>query len=45
MNVCDGFAGEKGREPVLPKLVFAFNFALGLRGWGIKEAYLVEGER
>ena len=45
LNVCDGFAGEKGWEPLLPELVFTFDFALGLRGWGIKEAYLVEGER
>jgi len=39
------FAGEIGREPALPELVFALDFALGLRGWGIKEADVVELER
>ena len=38
------FAGEIGREPPLPELVFALDFALGLRGWGIKEADVVEPE-
>ena len=39
------FAGEIGREPALPELVFALDFALGLRGWSIKEADVVELER
>src|ERR1039458_5627377 len=39
------FAGEIGREPALPELVFALDFALGLRGWGIQEADVVELER
>ena len=43
--VGDALAGEIGGQALLPELVFAFDFTLGLRGWGIKEAYLVEGER
>src|ERR1022692_560858 len=39
------FAGEIGREPALPELVLALDFALGLRCWGIKEADVVELER
>ena len=40
----DRFAGKIGREAPLPELVFAFDFAFGLRGWGIKEANVVELE-
>src|ERR1039458_7460049 len=36
------FAGKIGREPTLPELVLALDFALGLRRWGIKEADVVE---
>jgi len=39
------FAGEIGREPALPELVLALDFALGLRRWSIKEADVVELER
>ena len=39
------FTGEIGREPALPELVLAFDFALGLRRWSIKEADVVELER
>ena len=39
------FAGEIGREPTLPELVLALDFALGLRCWSIKEADVVELER
>jgi len=39
------FAGEIGREPSLPELVLALDFALGLRRWSIKEADVVELER
>jgi len=40
----DVFAGEIGREPALPELVFALDFSLGLGRWGIKEANVVEFE-
>jgi hypothetical protein len=40
----DVFTGEIGREPALPELVFALDFSLGLRRWGIKEANVVELE-
>ena len=40
----DVFAGEIGREPALPELVFALDFSLGLGRWGIKEANVVELE-
>ena len=41
----DLFAGEIGWEPALPELVLALDFALGLRGWGITKANVVEFER
>ena len=44
-QVVDLLAGEIGRQPLLPELVFAFDFAFGLRGWGIKETNVVEAER
>ena len=40
----DVFAGEIGREPALPELVFALDFSLGLGRWSIKEANVVELE-
>src|SRR6266581_5626242 len=40
----DLFTGEIGRKAFLPELVFAFNFAFGLRRWSIKEANVVELE-
>ena len=40
----DLFAGEIGRQPLLPELVFAFDFAFGLRGWGIKKTNVVEAK-
>lgn len=39
------FAGEIGREPALPELVLALDFAFGLGRWGIKETDVVESER
>lgn len=41
----DLFAGETRWEPALPELVFALDFSLGLGGWGIKEADVIELER
>ena len=38
------FAGKIRGEPALPELVLALDFTLGLRGWGIKEADVVELE-
>ena len=38
----DLFAGEKWRESFLPALVFALDFALGLRRWSITETNVVE---
>jgi hypothetical protein len=38
----DIFAGEIGREPALPELVFTLDFSFGLRSWGIKETNVVE---
>ena len=40
----DVFAGETGREPALPELVFALDFPLGLGCGGIKETDVVELE-
>jgi hypothetical protein len=37
-------AGEIGWEPALPELVFALDFAFGLRCWGIKETNVVKLE-
>ena len=44
-EIGDVFAGEKGGEAVLPELVFAFNFAFGLRRGGVAEGDAVEVER
>jgi len=44
LKFCDLFAGKIGWEAPLPELVFAFDFAFGFRGWGIKEANVVELE-
>jgi hypothetical protein len=44
LKFCDHFAGKIGWETPLPELVFAFDFAFGLRGWGIKKANVVELE-
>ena len=38
------FAGEKSGEAVLPELVFAFDFAFGVRGGGVAERDAVEVE-
>jgi hypothetical protein len=40
----DVFAGEIGREPALPELVFTLDFALGLGRWSIKETNVIELE-
>ena len=39
------FAGEIGRQPALPELVFAFDFAFGLGRGGVAQADVVELER
>ena len=44
LNLSDPFASEIGWKALLPELVLALDFALGLRGWGITEANLVEGQ-
>jgi len=44
LQLGDFFTGKVGWETILPELVFAFDFALGLRSWGIKEANVVELE-
>ena len=44
LDLGDVFAGEIGREPALPELVFALDFTFCLGSWGIKEAYVVELE-
>ena len=43
-EIGDVFAGEKGGETVLPELVFAFDFAFGLRRGGVAEGDAVEVE-
>lgn len=43
-HLCDLLTGEIGRQPFLPELVFAFDFAFGLRGWSIKETNVVEAK-
>ena len=40
----DLLAGEIGGQPALPELVFALDFAFGLRRWGIKETNVVKLE-
>lgn len=44
MDFSDVLACEIGWKALLPELVFPFDFALGLRGWGITETNVVEGE-
>jgi hypothetical protein len=44
-DFADFLAGKVGGQPPLPKLVFAFDFAFGLRGGGIAQADVVELER
>lgn len=44
LNIRDAFTGEVRRKALLPELVFPLDFALGLRGWGIKEANVVEAQ-
>ena len=39
------FAGDVGWQAALPEMVFPFNFAFGLRRWGIAQADVVEFER
>ena len=41
----DFLAGEIGRQAPLPELMFAFDFAFGLRGGGVTEADVVKFER
>jgi len=41
----DLFTGEVRRQPALPELVFAFDFALGLGRGGVAQADVVELER
>ncbi len=43
-EIGDVFAGEKGGEAVLPELVFALDFAFGLRRGGVAEGDAVEVE-
>ena len=38
----DFFAGEVGREATLPELMFAFDFALGLRRGGVAQADVIK---
>ena len=45
LDLVDLFAGEVGRQPPLPELVFAFDFAFGLRRGGVAQAAVVELER
>ena len=40
----DLFAGEVGRQTPLPELMFAFDFAFGLRGGGVEETDVIEFE-
>ena len=40
----DAFGGEQGDETFLPVVVAAFDFAFGLRGWGVAEFDAVEVE-
>lgn len=43
-NFPDIFTGKKGGQAPLPELVFAFDFAFGLRRRGVTEADIVELE-
>ena len=40
----EAFCGEEGAEAFLPVVVAAFDFAFGLRGWGVAELDAVEAE-
>jgi hypothetical protein len=40
----DAFCGEEGDEAFLPVVVAAFDFAVGLRGWGVAELDAVAAE-
>ena len=44
LEVGNALAGEIGGQALLPELVFAFDFALGLRRWSVTETNVVEGE-
>ncbi len=44
LHLSDLLAGKAGWQPPLPELVFAFDFAVGLWGWGLAEADVVELE-
>lgn len=44
MEVGDVFAGEVGGQAVLPVLMFAFDFAFGLRRGGVAKAHTVEAQ-
>ena len=43
-QVGDLLAGEEGGEAVLPELMFAFDFAFGLRCGGVAKAHAVDAE-
>jgi hypothetical protein len=45
LDFVDLFAGEVGRQPALPELVFAFDFAFGLRRGSVAQADVIELER
>jgi hypothetical protein len=36
LDLADAIGGEQGWEAFLPAVLAAFDFAFGLRGWGIK---------
>ena len=44
VEVGDLLTGKEGGQALLPKEVTAFDFAFGLRGWGIAEADAIEVE-
>lgn len=44
VDVGDLFTGEVGGQAFLPEEVTAFDFAFGLRGWGVTKADAVEVE-
>ncbi len=45
LDLVDLFAGEVRGQPTLPVLMFAFDFAFGLRRGGVAQADVVELER
>ena len=45
VEVGNVFAGEVGRQALLPEEVAAFDFSFGLRGWGITEGDAIEMQR